>query len=543
MNPKRRAKCILDGNSTSPEWQRYPGDICVAAVGAFEQHGRHLPLNTDILGATHYARIIAEELGAPLLPTLPFGTSLEHSGFRGTVSLRPETLMQVIRDLADEVARQGFRTLILYSGHGGNHCLTPVVRDINRRDGPLKILLVSGGIFADPAQPRVSNDGGLSFHSDAAETSLMLTIAPELVRSELVDRKNDTDAAWPWQQTDLTTFGVGHFCPDGVIGTPSAASRAAGQRRQRFVRKRMMAFIRDRLQRLERQRRYAGAGGIALRPLAASDLPAAARLAALAGWNQTEEDWRILLDAASDHCLAAVANGRVVGTATAMVYGRALAWIGMVLVDPEFRRLGIATRLMETLVGDLTRVRTVRLDATPAGREVYQRLGFADECALTRMVRPRGALAPPASSLGGARVMTAAQVERAIALDRRVFGANRHALLAALRRGDPAHAWSVAEGARLLAAGFSRPGRRYHLLGPIVATTPRAARAIAAAALHALCDREVAIDVPDAQGEWRQWLIGQGFRAERPFIRMRKGPAAVATRFDRYFALAGPEFG
>jgi len=40
-----------------------------------------------------------------------------------------------------------------------------------------------------------------------------------------------------------------------------------------------------------------------------------------------------------------------------------------------------------------------------------------------------------------------------------------------------------------------------------------------------------------------QWLIGQGFRAERPFIRMRKGPAAVATRFDRYFALAGPEFG
>lgn len=543
MNRKRRAARILDGNSTSPEWQRYPGDICVAAVGAFEQHGRHLPLNTDIIGATHYARIIAEELGAPLLPTLPFGTSLEHSGFRGTVSLRPETLMQVIRDLADEVARQGFRTLILYSGHGGNHCLTPVVRDINRLDGPLKILLVSGGNFADPKHPRVAADGGLSFHSDAAETSLMLAIAPELVRSERVDRKNDADAEWPWRQTDLTTFGVGQLCPDGVIGTSSGGSRAAGLRRQRFVRKRMMAFIRDRLQRLERQRRYAGAGGIALRPLEPSDLPAAARLAALAGWNQTPDDWRILLEAAHEHCLAAVANGRIVGTATAMVYGRELAWIGMVLVDPEFRRLGIATRLMEALGGGLTRVRTVRLDATPAGREVYQRLGFADECALTRMVRPRAAAPAPEPALRGARVMTTGQVARAIGLDRRIFGANRQALLAALRRGAPAHAWSVADGARLLAAGFSRPGRHYHQLGPIVATTPLAARAIAAAALHALGDRDVVIDVPDAQAEWRQWLIGQGFRAERPFIRMRKGPVAAAARFEQYFALAGPEFG
>ena len=93
---------MIDGNNTSPEWRRHPTDIVVLPVGAFEQHGPHLSLNTDIQIAEFLARKAAEHLDAALLPALPIATSLEHSAFKGTFSLRPETLMQVIRDIAAE---------------------------------------------------------------------------------------------------------------------------------------------------------------------------------------------------------------------------------------------------------------------------------------------------------------------------------------------------------------------------------------------------------------------------------------------------------
>jgi ribosomal protein S18 acetylase RimI-like enzyme len=107
-----------------------------------------------------------------------------------------------------------------------------------------------------------------------------------------------------------------------------------------------------------------------------SDIPAALRLKELAGWNQTESDWRRLLRLQPSGCFCATIEGNVVGTTTTTSYGRELAWIGMVLVDPEFRRLGIATKLMHTALDHLRDlgVATVKLDATPEGRPVYENL-------------------------------------------------------------------------------------------------------------------------------------------------------------------------
>ena len=120
---------ILDGSKTSFEWQRRRPRLCVLPVGAFEQHSRHLPLQTDNFKVEYFARFIAGELNAALLPTLNYGTSLEQSGFTGTISLRSETLMHVIRDIAAEVEAQGFTEMILLNGHGGNFALAPAVRE------------------------------------------------------------------------------------------------------------------------------------------------------------------------------------------------------------------------------------------------------------------------------------------------------------------------------------------------------------------------------------------------------------------------------
>ena len=109
------------------------------------------------------------------------------------------------------------------------------------------------------------------------------------------------------------------------------------------------------------------ANELEIRLLKASDVAEAMRLKAAAGWNQTEEDWLRLLSLCPDGCFAATAGARLVGTTTTTVYGRELAWVGMVLVDPEFRRRGIATALVRAALEglDAAAVSTVKLDATP----------------------------------------------------------------------------------------------------------------------------------------------------------------------------------
>ena len=92
--------------------------------------------------------MIAEDLDAALAPALPIGTSFEHCGHRGTLSLKPETAMAIVRDLVDELERQRFRILIIVNGHGGNFSYPPVVRDLNRQDRRLKIILIDPWTFA-----------------------------------------------------------------------------------------------------------------------------------------------------------------------------------------------------------------------------------------------------------------------------------------------------------------------------------------------------------------------------------------------------------
>ena len=110
-------------------------DTAILSVGATEQCGPHLPLNIDTLVAEHYARAWGELLGAYVLPTLPFNTSEEHATFKGTVSLRPSTLMLVLEEVVRELRIQGFRKQVLTVGHGGALWVGAFVKHVNRRFG------------------------------------------------------------------------------------------------------------------------------------------------------------------------------------------------------------------------------------------------------------------------------------------------------------------------------------------------------------------------------------------------------------------------
>ena len=203
--------------STSGEIEAADCDTAILGIGSFEQHSSHLPMETDFFFAARVSREVAARLGAVLLHPLPYSTSLEHLGFPGTVTLKPETLRDVIWDIAESAGRWGIRYLVLLNAHGGNFVLIPAARQWNM-DGKLpRLLLVD--FFSG------LSDLGDNLHAGEAETSMMLHLSPERVRAE-----RPADFVPAWTRSDLTHFGMKGISPTGVWGCPSRASADKGER-------------------------------------------------------------------------------------------------------------------------------------------------------------------------------------------------------------------------------------------------------------------------------------------------------------------------
>src|SRR6185312_2345722 len=111
--------------------------------------------------------------------------------------------------------------------------------------------------------------------------------------------------------------------------------------------------------------------------LLTEDIDDAFELSSLAGWNQTRDDWRLLLETA-EACLALEAERRLASTATLICYGTKLAWVGMILTHPDFRRRGYARLMMNDIMRRAwgLGIATVKLDATDSGRSLYESVGF-----------------------------------------------------------------------------------------------------------------------------------------------------------------------
>ena len=182
-----------------------------------------------------------------------------------------------------------------------------------------------------------------------------------------------------------------------------------------------------------------------------ADVPQGMRLKELAGWNQTEADLRRFLKLQPDGCFVAEVAGQVVGTVTAFIFGN-VAWIAMVLVDPQYRKHGIGTALMTQALA-VTGQRTVRLDATALGQPVYAKLGFVGEYELTRYV---GMLT---GSNGSAT--TPASLETVTQLDFQVTATPRASLLETLAAEAGAHVRLVGTSGYLM----DRPGSNAKDLG------------------------------------------------------------------------------
>ncbi|MBN1936089.1 MAG: GNAT family N-acetyltransferase [Anaerolineae bacterium] len=277
-----------------------------------------------------------------------------------------------------------------------------------------------------------------------------------------------------------------------------------------------------------------------IRPMQPADVDAGMRLKAAVGWNQTADDWRLFLRLNPDGCFVATHEGEVIGTVTSLNYENAVAWISMVLVDPTFRRQGIGTQLVQAVIDSLSGCQIIGLDATLAGQNLYQSLGFAPESGLKRFVNTCVTRFYSTSTIV---LLTQDRLAPAANQDRQAFGASRHDLLHCLASRCPDLALLRQRSSQPAGFCLGRDGARYAQIGPLVAETLDDAIALCSAALANLSEQAALIDVPDAQAEFRAWLETQGFFEQRSFLRMYFGNNRPTGNLSYQFAIAGPELG
>jgi creatinine amidohydrolase len=214
-----------------------PQSIIVQPLGAIEQHGPHLPFNTDSIVASAVAAAtvdaVGDELDVWLLPALQYTKSNEHAWSPGTVWLSATTLLAVLDDVGRCVAATGARKLVFFNGHGGNSALLNVANREVRLAHGLMTFVAHPGVPPDQGGVSAAHELGMGIHGGHDETSIMLHLAPELVRAELGERRIPDHLA----DNQYVRFGgrvsfgwlSNDFADDGYIGDPTHADAAHGK--------------------------------------------------------------------------------------------------------------------------------------------------------------------------------------------------------------------------------------------------------------------------------------------------------------------------
>ncbi len=216
-----------------------PG-IVVVPVGSTEQHGPHATLGLDTFGAAFVSQKVAEKLDAVMAPALPYGMSLAHAGFKGTISLTPTTLAVVMREICSALLAQGFRLLLIISGHRdndasiqiaasearavhGGHILSMFYGEVNRGR-----LAEAVGVPAETFRPediRYGADG----HGGSVELSLSMAFEPRSARPDRYFTPDTTRAdlrrTFPFKAAQT----IDEYGDRGVFGNPTNASAERGR--------------------------------------------------------------------------------------------------------------------------------------------------------------------------------------------------------------------------------------------------------------------------------------------------------------------------
>ncbi len=201
-------------------------EVGLLPVGATEQHGPHLPTGTDTILATAIAEAVSARTGALVLPSIAIGCSYGHgTELPGTFSVTPESLAHTVRQVVEWAAYSGLRRVLVVNGHFGNQAALGIASDHIRFHRPdLRIGTVSWWAATDEVAAQVLQDGE-DIHANRAETSMMLAVAPEMVRMDRAMGADDPD-----RSTGLVfRYTAPSLSTNGVTGSPSLATVELGE--------------------------------------------------------------------------------------------------------------------------------------------------------------------------------------------------------------------------------------------------------------------------------------------------------------------------
>ena len=193
--------------------------VAILPTSAVEQHSPCLPLATDYLQALEWARRVAEELDAYLLPAMPIVTSWGHIRFRGTLTFGAMTVRRLVEDIAESLYAGGCRTVVIVNNHGGNWILKPTMIEINQKHGAFRVIS-TGDILSSRGQAPVEQ-----LHASESEASFIRAFYPECFKA---DRVVDFSPQCPASAFDFV--GIGGVSPQGVWGFPSKGTVEKGHR-------------------------------------------------------------------------------------------------------------------------------------------------------------------------------------------------------------------------------------------------------------------------------------------------------------------------
>ncbi|UCG51043.1 MAG: creatininase family protein [Candidatus Latescibacterota bacterium] len=225
-------------------------DVALLPVGSIEQHGPHLPLDTDAFDAYYLAMAVARKCSDPkpvVLPLVPYGVSYHHEEFSGTISVGNETLSRLVYEIGMSAAKNGVTKLVIINGHGGNDPALNFAAQMINRDARIFVCVDSGETSDVDIYSMIETPNDV--HAGEIETSTSLATRPELVNMKEAEKLVPQFSS---RYLDFTSKrGISWYAftkrisDSGVMGDPTRASAEKGEKMWGVMIRHLVAFVED----------------------------------------------------------------------------------------------------------------------------------------------------------------------------------------------------------------------------------------------------------------------------------------------------------
>ena len=208
-------------------------DMVIIPAGSIENNGPHLPLSLDLIVADEVARLLSAKTSIPMAPAFPWGNSSLFSRFPGTIVIRSETLIELVKDIIRSLGKHGFRRFLILTPHLPNIWSFNIAGEALIKEGYLVITIdwwrLQNMLCADLAEGKLLPMG----HASELATSLLWALRPDLIRLEKIQAEAPSNSFYLKYSPQYPVLFMNHdmkkLSDCGVIGNPSKASIEKGE--------------------------------------------------------------------------------------------------------------------------------------------------------------------------------------------------------------------------------------------------------------------------------------------------------------------------